>query len=194
MITSKEADARIAAGGKLTLEELSQVISSRGKRTAAESDRLFQACPEWIEQDRQREAKRAAAEAQFRVEEDPIIVGLAKVGLEVGSVWDLVNTSASYPEAILVLLTHLRRPYHPRIRNGIIRALTVPEARGVAAQDILHELDGEKDDENRWALANALTVVANRADADRIRALANDPAFEDVHERLEEALNKVASR
>jgi hypothetical protein len=165
----------------------------RGRKKVGAWDLMqeLQSDPEWVRQNADREAKQAAAEAQFRVEEDPIIVDLAKVGLEVGSVWDLVNSSASYSEAIVVLLDHLRRPYHSRIRNGIIRALTTPEARSVAGQDVLRELGHEKDSENRWALANALTVVADRDDADQIRRLADDPAYEDIHERLEEALKKL---
>lgn len=165
----------------------------RRARTAAEIMADLESDPEWVEQNRQREEKKAAAEAQFGVEEDPIIVDLEKVGLKVGSVWDLVNSSASYPEAIVVLLDHLRRPYHVRIRNGIIRALTVREARGVAGGDILRELRHETDSENRWALANALTLVATDDNTDAIKALADDPDYEDVHERLEEALS-AASR
>ena len=61
----------------------------------------------------------------------------------------------------------------------------------MAGQDILRELGQEKDGENRWALANALTVVADRTDVDQIKTLADDPAYEDVHERLEEALKKM---
>lgn len=187
MITQKEAEARIAAGGTLTLEELSQVIS-RGRRTAAESDRLFKACPEWVAQNAAREAKRAVAEAQFRIEEEPIIADLAMSGFEVGSVWDLVNTNKTYPTAIPVLLDHLRRSYHARIREGIIRALTVKEAKGLAGGDIISELRQEADSENRWALANALTVVAERGNAAAIQALLDDPAYADVSERLGEAL------
>lgn len=166
-------------------------MAKKPLKTAAELMAELQSDPDWVAQNDQREAKRAAAEAQFRAEEKPIIVDLARVGLEVGSVWDLVNSNTSYPEAIVVLLDHLRHPYHPRIRNGIIRALTVQEARGVAGQNILRELDQEKDPENRWALANALTVVADRKDMTQIGELANDPACGDVRERLEEALKRL---
>ena len=190
MITQKEAEARIASGGTLTLEELSQVIS-RGRRTAAESDRFFQACPEWVAQNAAREAKRAEAEVRFRIDEEPVIADLAAAGFEVGSVWDLVNTNKSYPAAIPVLLDHLARPYHHRIREGIIRALTVKEARGIAGNDILDALRSEADSENRWALANALTVIADKDQAAGIETLLNDPAYEDVSERLGVALTKA---
>jgi hypothetical protein len=147
--------------------------------------------PEWVAQNAAREAKRAEAEAQFRIEEDPIITDLAAAGFEVGSVWDLVNTNERYPNAIPVLLQHLTKPYHVRIREGVIRALTTPDARGVAAEAILAELRQEQDSEVRWALANALTVAADRADAAAIKVLLDDPAYQDVSERLGEALKNL---
>jgi hypothetical protein len=163
-------------------------MAKKPRRTAAEFMAELQANPEWVEQNAAREAKRAAAEAQFRIEEEPIIAALARAGFEVGSVWDLVNTNKSYPAAIPVLLDHLRQSYHARIREGIIRALTVKEAKGLAGGDIIRELRQEADSENRWALANALTVIAARGDAAAIKALLDDPAYADVSERLGEAL------
>jgi hypothetical protein len=59
--------------------------------------------------------------------------------LNVTSVWDLVNTRAPYPEAIPVLLEWLPRVRHPRIKAGIVRALTVKEARGVAGKLLIDE-------------------------------------------------------
>lgn len=192
MITYKEADARIAAGGSLTLNELSKVISSSGGRTAVESDRLFQACPEWVEQDRKREAKRRAAEDGFRAEEEPMIRDLAMVGYDIGSVYDLVNTTESYPAAIPVLLDHLSSPYHPRIRQGIGRALAVTEAEGLAGPALLAELRRERDAETRWVFANTLTIVADRKDEEQLKALVDDPSYEDVRERLNQALKNVS--
>jgi len=54
---------------------------------------------------------------------------LRTAGYEVESVWDLVNSTAAYPEALPVLLEHLARPYPAVVREGIARALAVPEAR-----------------------------------------------------------------
>lgn len=149
--------------------------------------------PEWVAQNTAREARRAAAEAQFRIEEEPIIADIAVAGFQVRSVWDLVNTNKRYPAAIPVLLDHLRRSYHPRIREGIIRALTVKEAKGIAAGVIINELQHENDSENRWALANALTMTADRANAAAIQALLENPEYADVSERLDEALKTAVA-
>ena len=147
--------------------------------------------PEWVAQNAEREAKQAAAEARFRAEEEAMISDLAERGIKIGSVWDLVNTNSQYGAAIPVLLAHLKRPYHDRIRNGIIRALTTEEARGLAGEDILRELRHEGDAENRWALANALTVVSDKRDKEAIEVLLDDPSYEDVSERLSEALKNL---
>lgn len=168
-------------------------MAKKPRRTAAEFMAELQANPEWVAQNAAREAKRAAAKAQFRIEEEPIIADLAAAGFEVDSVWDLVNTNRSYPTTIPVLLDHLRRSYHARIREGIIRALTVKEAKGIAGGDLLNELRQETESENRWALANALTVVAERDDVPALQALLDDPAYADVSERLGEALKFTSS-
>jgi hypothetical protein len=77
------------------------------------------------------------------------------------------------------------------MRDMTARALTVVEARGIAGQPLLRELRRETDPEVRWVFANALTIAANKDDVDEITALATDPAFADVHERLNQALRNV---
>lgn len=165
--------------------------------TAAELMARLNSDPEWVKKHEEREAQRLAAEARFRAEEEPILADLAAAGCTVNSVWDLVNTSSSYPTAIPVLLKHLRQPYHSRIREGIARALTVREARGTPARQILDELKQQADDgshEVRWALANALTVAADASMTDEIEKLVNNPGYQDVQERLRTALKNVDTR
>jgi hypothetical protein len=147
--------------------------------------------PEWVRKHEEREAKRQAFEAQLKAEGQPIVADLRTIGLAVSSVWDLVNSSACYPAALPILLKHLRRPYHPRSREGIARALTVQEAEGIAGGPILDALRTEEMHEVRWALANALTIVADPSNADAIARLIDDPRYEDVRERLRQALKNL---
>jgi hypothetical protein len=58
-----------------------------------------------------------------------LIQELRQAGFAVESAWDLVNTSAPYPEALPILLAHLQRPYPDRVREGIARALAVLDAK-----------------------------------------------------------------
>lgn len=76
----------------------------------------------------QEEARQARA-AERRRAETPLREALKSVGVSIESIWDLVNTRARYPEAIPILLEHLRRPYPDASREGIGRALAVREAK-----------------------------------------------------------------
>lgn len=56
----------------------------------------------------------------------PIVEDLRAAGVDVDSVWDLVNTSEPYPAALPILLHHLERGgYPPRVMEAIGRALAV---------------------------------------------------------------------
>ncbi len=194
------------------------MAEKRKKVTAKELMDRLHADPEWVRQEAEREARRKAIEAQLEAWEKPLVTELAEAGvrilptlaqrLESGnmnsqeriaptSAWDLANSKENYPAAIPVLLKHLRRPYHPVIRDGIARALTVPEARGAAAREILETLKREEKKEQtdnlprgdvRWALANALVVVGDASMVEEIKALIADPCYADIQARLKDAL------
>lgn len=101
--------------------------------TAAEHEAWLKATGQYdamVERHRPQEEARQSREAELRRAEAPLVRALAAVGLEVTSVWDLVNRSTRvYPEAVPVLLDHLSQPYPDAIRGGIARALTVSDAR-----------------------------------------------------------------
>lgn len=194
MITWEEAEARINAGGTLTRAELSQVISTGGGRTAAESDRLFYACPEWVAEQEAREAAMQEKEKRYLEEETPLREELHRLGFPVKWVWDFVNAKENYYlSAIPTLIEHLKRPYGDEIREGIARSLAMKEARGVAGNAIVEVL-GESGlgDQLRWALANTLTTVADRSNRDGIKALLATEANKEVADRLNRALKAAA--
>ncbi|MEO0249525.1 MAG: hypothetical protein ABIN58_08295, partial [candidate division WOR-3 bacterium] len=98
--------------------------------------RISKEVREWIKEDLARTPPRPSSlemEAVWRVraQEDQVIVCALRdeAGLEVSSVWDLVNTSEPYPEAIPVLIKLLSQIEEPHMKEGIVRALTVKEAR-----------------------------------------------------------------
>ncbi|MEH3101100.1 HEAT repeat domain-containing protein [Sphingomonas adhaesiva] len=156
----------------------------------------LQSDPEWVEQERQRREKHKASvdrlQQEMAPEKGPLMADLAEAGFHIESVWDFVNTSDSYPEAIPVLLKHLPLMTHPVLRQGIGRALAVAEAQGLAGPALLAELRREHDAETRWVFANTLTIVADRKDAEQLRAMLDDPRYEDVRERLHQALKNVS--
>lgn len=98
--------------------------------SAAELMARLQADPDFRRKQAEKTARRSANVARLKVEETPLLKDLEVAGWKVDSVWDLVITSKPYPTAIPVLLAHLKRPYSDRIREGIARALAVPDATG----------------------------------------------------------------
>ncbi|MBI3837754.1 MAG: hypothetical protein HY288_07450 [Planctomycetia bacterium] len=166
--------------------------------TAAEAMAILKSDPDWVRQNEERETRHKAdvprLQAELEPEQSPLIADLAAAGVRVSSVWDLVNTRMSYPAAIPVLTKYLGLARHPVLRQGIARALTVPEARGIAGPKLLEELLATKDppgSEARWAMANALAVVADKGIIDEIRSLVADARYDDVHERLITALKNL---
>lgn len=91
-----------------------------------------------------RKTRASEAERQQRVQalreaEQPIIAELRGAGVQVNSVWDLVNTSEPYPDALPVLLRHLEVGGYPdRVMESLGRALAVKPA--VAVWDTLRRL------------------------------------------------------
>jgi hypothetical protein len=169
--------------------------------SASELMSRLQSDPDWVRENAEREARHKAAVEQrreeMRPEQTPLLADLAAVGIKVDSVWELVNVKWPYPTAIPVLAAHLQRVRHPVLREGIGRALTVQEARGVAARVILSELQrplSESPHSVRWVLANALTLAGDDSIVDEIKALVADDRYADVRERLTTAVEKISSR
>jgi hypothetical protein len=105
-------------------------MKQKKKKTAAEFMAEMERDPAFRAQRQEREAAFRRRNEELRQAEAPLVQALAEVGLDVKSVWDLVNRATRhYPEAVPLLLGHLQRPYPDAIREGIARALTVAEAR-----------------------------------------------------------------
>lgn len=85
---------------------------------------LIQKSPKTPTEMQEMETLRKAIELANRQMERPLMDELAEVGIN-AEVWDLVNTSAGYPEAIPILVKHLSMPYNRDIKEGVVRALAV---------------------------------------------------------------------
>jgi len=152
-------------------------MKSAKRLTAAELMASLHKNCEFIARQAAQEQHREELERSLHAAEEPLVQALAAAGIVVSSVWELVNSAQKYPSAIPILIKHLKTPYHPKIREGIARALTVLEAKPIAAQALIeafqHELD-VADSGVKWALANALTVVADDSVLDDLIALVQD--------------------
>jgi hypothetical protein len=193
---------RSSSRSPLTSEELERLTADdfvRLKLTEDEKSRLR-------EINKAREQERVERAARLRDEEKPTVTELRNLGWNVNSVWDLVNTSDRYELAIPILLKHLALPYSDRTREGIARALAVPDARyawptlvveyrkapmgrGVVAPGDAKELPLHAKD----GLAVAVSATATDATIEELIALARDPSLGESRVLLLRGIRKSKS-
>lgn len=146
-------------------------MNRRQPMTAADLLAELEADPDFVARRRARREHAKKQEEELKSAEAPLVEDLRAAGFtDVESSWDLVNTSTPYPEAVPILLMHLQRPYPDRTREGIARALAVPEARSAWA-NLLRSY--EREDASSRAKDGLAVALA---------ALANDDVLEDVIE------------
>jgi hypothetical protein len=138
--------------------------------------------------------------AMLQIEEEPIIADLLSVGIQVESVSDLVKTSEKYEEAIPVLIEHLSKPYHNKIKEAMARALAVKEAKGVACKVIIDEYKKAPKEKPpyynrefyyRWAFGNTMQVIATEDYADEIIEIVMDPSNGPSRDMFVRSLGKM---
>jgi HEAT repeat protein len=110
----------------------------------------------------------------LRIAEAPLVSDLRATGYDISSVWDLVNTSRNYAQAIPLLVSHLARPYPSPIREGIARALGAPPAIDQWSV-LLNCYKSENDLRVKDGLAAALSAIADDTVLDSLVALLRDP-------------------
>ncbi|MGZ3755709.1 MAG: HEAT repeat domain-containing protein [Mucilaginibacter sp.] len=122
---------------------------------------------------------------------------LTDAGAKYTDPWDMINTKDSYPEAIDILVKHLPKEYHHRNKEGIVRALTVKEAKGKANAALIAEYNkiskGRENDSIRWAIGNAIWFIIIPNDVESILTIVEDKLNGMSRHRFVEALGKVKS-
>jgi HEAT repeat protein len=99
-------------------------------------------------------------------------------GFRVDSVYDLVNSKEPYPTAVPILVRLLPELRHDRIKEGVARALTVPEAKPFV-RDLIDEFRKMQPNEApgehaKWAIGNAISVAGHDGVFDEVVALMRD--------------------
>ncbi len=144
------------------------------KITAAELMAKLNADPEFVAKRAREEEERLKREAEYRRAEAPLVDELRAAGFQVQSAWDLVNTPGSYPKAVPILFAHLPRPYPAAVREGIARALAVPEARTRGWEVLTRLYAGEPETRVRSGLAAAIAAAADDEVIGDVIALTRD--------------------
>jgi HEAT repeat protein len=115
--------------------------------------------------------------SQMLDEDRDLVRDLDAVGVSVTSVFDLVKNKLDYSAAIPVLVRWLAKAKSPNVREGIVRALTMPESRNVgAAAALIEHFLGCSDSELavKWAIGNAILEIGDWSVADRIIEIVNE--------------------
>lgn len=117
---------------------------------------------------------------------------LLKVGIEVNNIYDLVNTNKSYAEVIPVLINLIQIVNGKREKEGIIRALTVKEAKGIANKVLLNEfyLNAKKDLSLLWVIGNAMSIIATKEDIKELIDIVRDKSYGTSRQMFVLALGK----
>jgi HEAT repeat protein len=132
-------------------------------------------------------------------EDRRVVTALRRVGVRIDGIYDLVNRPKTPDAALPVLVMHLGETEQPRIKEGIVRALSVREARGLAGPALIREFRklpfepprADAAQALKWAIANALSVTATDDLFEDIADLALDRRHGRARNPLAEALSII---
>lgn len=112
------------------------------------------------------ERRREQSIAEYLAVASPVLDDLRDVGFDVVSIGELSGKRLNYERAIPVLLRWLPRIDDRRVKEDIVRALSVKWARPTAAAPLIEEFRRVEDETGlglKWAVGSALEVVADDA-------------------------------
>lgn len=130
------------------------------------------------------------------VDVNKIKLRLAKVGIVINDIYDLVNAVEPYPAAVPVLLDLLQEGIkHIGTKEGVIRALAVKEAIGIASPILIDEYNKTPKDKMllRWAIGNTIYTTITEDDVDRILPIVQDKENGMSRQMFVAALGRVKS-
>ena len=123
-----------------------------------------------------------------------VVEALREVGVEVSSVYDLVRADRRYPSAIPVLLRFLSENLETNVKEGIVRALTVKEARGIAGKPLIKEFQRIAGSSPlKWVIGNALEEAADDSVFEDIVRLVRDKSHGESRQMLVVALGNFTN-
>lgn len=145
--------------------------------TAAELIARLENDPKHQQMAVEREKRRAEQKRILDDDERHLVEECNALGYSITSVWDFVNKNETYHAAFPILAKHLEMRHLPRIHEGIVRALSIPEAWGlVSPQPFIRLFREEVDSESelKWLLGSAIACTATLAESQEICDLMED--------------------
>ena len=122
------------------------------------------------------EQKRLQAIAEHKSITAPILAELRDKGFDFGTLDELRRSGTRYPSAVPILISWLPRIDSLDVKESLVRTLSVPWARGIATKPVLQEFyKAPKEAMSlRWAVGNAMEVIADNSIADEILSIVAD--------------------
>jgi HEAT repeat protein len=120
------------------------------------------------------------ARREFRRDASPLLAELQEAGLpteDFGRFTTLRPMAFDFEGAVPILLRWLPRIENPWVKEAIVRSLTTRFAKPVAAPVLIEEFRRTPTDQAalKWAMGNALDVVADQSFIDELLGLVGDP-------------------
>ncbi len=162
-------------------------------KSAAELMAELQRDPEFVARQKQQEDDRRRNFERYRTVARDVLAELAAAGFDVESIGDLRRLGTPYPKAVPVLIRWLPSVQDVAVKEDIVRTLSVPWARE-AASLLLAEFEQAEDSTGtgiRWAIGNALEVLANDEIAEGMIRLATNREYGTARQMVVVGLGKL---
>ena len=173
-------------------------MTRRKRRTAEEFGKMLESDPAYQAMMAEKERKREEAWAMYQEAAKGVLEDLIAVGFDVQSVGELARRFARdgvrYRLAIPILMKWLPQVTYAFLKDDIVRTLSVPWAKPAAAPLLIEEyrkLQGPPQAATRWAIGNALEVVAVDSVFEDLVQIATDGRYGSDREMVVLALGKM---
>ncbi len=167
--------------------------SKRRRTTAGELANRLRQDPAYLARVEEQEKQRQSRAEEHAKVAAPIISELQEAGYGIRSLDELRLSGTRYTSAVPILLKWLSRISAADVKESIVRTLSVPWAKPLAAKPLIQEFHSVPKDAHllRWAIGNALEVIADDSVSDDIITIVSDPANGIARQMFVLALSKV---
>jgi hypothetical protein len=124
--------------------------------TAAELTDELRNDPVYIKLRSEQDRRLQLDDIKLTEDETELCADLRAAGRDVKTLWELVNEPINDITVVKVLLSHVTKVRHLRTKEGIVRALTVPAAKGMVETALVEEFGKTTSPALRWAIGSAL--------------------------------------
>jgi hypothetical protein len=128
-----------------------------------------------------------------RLNAAPVVQDLKNAGFAIKSLDELRRSGTSYTAAIPVLIKWLPLVSDVLVKDSIVRALSVPWAKPIAARPLIAEFQATSELASglKWTIGNALAVVADDGVFNEIAKLVREKRHGNAREMLAVALGNM---